>query len=162
MVSTLQSLDGNADFYEALSSFSRLANLVKVKAHTFSVVYFFRQTNRILDSMFEKVQTAMEGKTAPDPTAGPVTEIKLRQSVDDLMRLHNMIQYVYEMSRRAGLANNRLTANGLLKMRANSERILDLVDWLELMMQTAEVQAIFERGRHEEQAGEVSLLEQVM
>jgi len=66
------------------------------------------------------------------------------------------------MSRRAGLANNRLTASGVLKMRANSERIIDLVDWLELTMQSEEVQAIFERGRREEEAGSVFLLEQVM
>jgi len=92
VVSTLQSFEGNADFYEALSNFSRLANLVKLKAHTFRVVYFLRQTNRLLDSMFDKVHAAMEGKVPPDPTAEPVTEIKLRQSVDDLMSLHRMIQ----------------------------------------------------------------------
>jgi hypothetical protein len=47
-------------------------------------------------------------------------------------------------------------------MRAHSEELLNLVDWVELLMQKDEVQRLFDRSSREKESGEVFAIEQVI
>ena len=73
-----------------------------------------------------------------------------------------MIDSIYECSRRAGLTNNSVASMPLRKMRAHSEELLSLVDWLELVAQKDEVQAIFARSNREKEMGDLFDIEQVI
>jgi hypothetical protein len=162
VIQSFESFEWNADVYGTMSSFSRLALHVQKKANVLALAFAFHKANRQLQMLFDKVQAAMEGKLPANPNEEPVTEKRMQQTVDTLMHLYRIMDYVHETSRRAGLANNSLTASGLRKMRLHSEEILNLVDWMELTMQKDEVQAIFDRSHREKESGDLFDIEQVI
>jgi len=81
--------------------------------------------------------------------------------VDNLDHVTRMIDYLSEMMRRAGLANNSLTAGSLLKFQGYSEPLKDLVDWLDALAKREQLDAIFERAKRERERGEVVDLAQI-
>lgn len=162
VIQSFESYEWNADVYGALSAFSRLAVHVKNKANVLSLAYSFHKANRQLQSLFDQVHAAMEGKIPVDPNAEPVTEKRLREVGENLMHLYRTIDYVYECARRAGLLNNSLSSAPLRKMQQHSEGILNLVDYVELLIQKDEVQAIFDRSYREKENGDLFNIEQVV
>ncbi|MFY9802149.1 MAG: hypothetical protein WA211_03460 [Candidatus Acidiferrales bacterium] len=162
VIQSFESYEWNAEVYGALSAFSRLAVSVQKKANVLALAYAFHKANRQLQSLFDKVHGAMEGKVPVRPNDEPVTEGRLRDTTENLMHMYRTIDYVFEASRRAGLLNNSLSSSALQKMQTHSEELLSLVDWLELAMQKDEVQAIFARAHREKQSGELFDIEQVV
>jgi hypothetical protein len=160
-IQSFESYEWNAQLYGALSAFSRLAANVKNKANVLGLAYSMHKANNELHALFEKVHAALEGKIPPDPNAEPPTEKRMREAADNLLHLYRTIEYFYESMRRVGLLNNSLSSIPLRTMKAHSEEILDLVDWIDLTVQDEEVKAIFDRAYKERTIGNLFELEQV-
>ncbi|MGB2677447.1 MAG: hypothetical protein WAN12_10240 [Candidatus Acidiferrum sp.] len=161
VIRALDSPEWNADVYGALSSLSRLAAAVKNRGTVIRLAYSLYSANRALKSLFEKVDAAMSGGLKSEPGAEVPTPQRLLDSADKLMKLSRDIDYIYELLRRVGLTNNSLTAGNLTKIRSYRGQIEDLADWFELMAQSDEVKAIFERASGERGRGEIFDLEPV-
>lgn len=159
VIQALDSPEWNADVYGALSSLSRLAAAVKNRGTVIRLAYSLHIVNRSLKSLFEKVEAAMSGRLKSDPSAEVPTPQRLLDSADKLMKLSRDLDYVYELLRRVGLTNNSLTAGNLTNIRSHRGQIEDLADWFELMAQSDEVKAIFERALGERKRGEIFDLE---
>lgn len=101
----------------------------------------------------------MSGRLKSEPGAEVPTPQRLLDSADKLMKLSRDIDYIYELLSRVGLTNNSLTAGNLTKIRSYRGQIEDLADWFELMAQSDEVKAIFERATGERERGEIFDLE---
>jgi hypothetical protein len=159
LIRAMDSPEWNADVYGALSSLSRLAAAVRNRGTVIRLAYSLHTANRSLRSLFEKVEAAMSGSLKPDPGAEVPTPRRLLDSADKLLKLSRDIDYMYELLRRVGLTNNSLTAGNLARFQSYRAQIEDLADWFELMAQSDEVKAIFERGLRERERGEIFDLE---
>ncbi len=162
MIQALDSPEWNADVYGALSSLSRVAAAVRNKANVIRFAYSLHSANRAFKTLFEKTDAAMNDTTPkPVPDAEIPTPQKLLDTADNLMKLSRSIDYVYESLRRVGLTNNSLTAGSLSKFRGYRQPIEDLADWFEVMAQSDEVKAIFDRASAERERGELFDLERI-
>jgi hypothetical protein len=160
VIRSLETYEWDAQIYGTLSIVSRLAVGVRNKANVLRIAYSLHKVNRSLQALLDKVHGAMEGKTSAKADE-PTSESRLRQTADNLTRMHHTIEYVYESLRRVGMTNNSLTASTLRTLRAHGESVLDLADWFETISQSEEVKAIFERSREEKNKGDVYEINQV-
>jgi hypothetical protein len=161
VIQALDSPEWNADVYGALSSVSRVAAAVRNKANVIKLAYNLRSANRVFESIVEKTDAAMKGTLKPEPSDEVPTPQKLLDTSDNLMKMSRTIDYVYESLRRVGLTNNSLTAGPLDKFRSYRQPMEDLADWLEVMAQSDEVKAIFDRASAERERGEIFDLERI-
>lgn len=161
VLKALDSPEWNADVYGALSSVSRVAAAVRNQANVIRLAYSLHSANRAFKTLFEKTDAAMNETLKPEPGAEIPTPQKLLDAADNLMRLSRGIEYVYESLRRVGLTNNSLTAGNLAKFRGYRQQIDDLADWFELIAQSDEVKAIFDRASAERERGEIFDLERI-
>src|ERR1700722_17733597 len=106
VIQAFESHEWDAEFYGALSAFSRLAVVVKKKANVLHFVYSLHKANSSLRQLFVSVYAAMEGRVPEDPNAEPVTKERLDDVGRNVMHLYRTINYIFECSRRAGLLNN--------------------------------------------------------
>jgi hypothetical protein len=161
VIQALDSPEWNADFYGALSSISRLAAAVKNKANVLRVAYNISNLNRSLKTLFDRADAAMNGRLDRRTFGEIPTPRRLMDAAEKLMKAARDLAYLYELLRRVGLTNNSLTAGNLRRVWAYREQLEDLADWFELMAQSDEVKAIFERASREKERGEIFDLERV-
>ena len=155
VINTFESYDWDAQVFGALWAASSLAVKIRNKAHVIRLTYLLHAVNREMRSLLNTAHATLEGRLPLDPSAEPVTEQKLRTTIENLQHLSRTLQYVYESAKDAGLLNHSLTASALKTLATYHGPILDLVDWLELASQEDEVKAIFDRAARERDRGEL-------
>ncbi|MGC1618252.1 MAG: hypothetical protein WA765_07145 [Candidatus Acidiferrum sp.] len=161
VIGNFGTLDWDVVFYEALSGASRLAVHVRDRANVISLAYSLHKVNKALMEFFKKVDEAMEGKVLRDPNAKPVTSEDVKILGYRLYELHRTISRNYEAMARVGLANNSLTGGSMRSLKAYSERILDLADWVEAVQLPDHINKVFDRAKLEKERGELFDLAQV-
>lgn len=161
ILNSLGTFEWGARMFGALSLASQVAVSAKKKANVIRLALYLRNLKNSVGDFLDTVHAAMEGKLIPDPDAEQVTPQRLNSITDDVWRLYHVLDYVYESLRRAGLTNNSLTAGSLGAIRAQTESVADVADWLELVSQADQVKAIFDRAQEERDRGELVDLAQI-
>lgn len=150
--------------FDMLSLASRLAAATINRANTLRLAYSFYSLNRSLLDFLDESHAIIQGKEKP-PASGaapePTTPERMRITADNMENVHRMIEYIYELGKRARLTNNSLTAGSLESLRRNGEELLDFADWLELMADPNQHKSVFERAEQEKESGEMYDLTQV-
>ena|SRR5579862_6244345 len=162
VLQTFQTDEWNAGLYGTLSVVSNVAINVRKRANFIAVAYSLHKVNKQMQELFNKIHGAMEGTTPPPQDAKPVTEERAKEMLHDLVRMYRSMEGLYADLRHAGLANSSISAGQLSRFHDHSEAVLDLVDWLETSLNTAEVNEIFARASEEREHGAIYDLEQVI
>jgi heme exporter protein D len=161
VIGNLGAYDWNARVYDTLALASRLAASVRDRANVLRIAYHLRELNKGLVRIREITNAAMEGKIKPNPNAEPVTRQTLRSNADNFEQMYRTLEYLLESLRRAGLANNSLTAASFRGLEGTIEPIANLADWFDVASQPEEVGRLFDRAKKERESGELIDLAQV-
>jgi len=168
VMQVLGSPRASAEVYGAVADVSvvaelsaKIAAVAKNKAQVIRLAVKLRSANRSIQGLLNLVHEAEAGRRPLATEREPVSPQQFQNVVDNLDHVTRMIDYLSEMMRRAGLANNSLTAGSLLKFQGYSEPLKDLVDWLDALAKREQLDAIFERARRERERGEVVDLAQI-
>lgn len=137
----------NARVYAGLSQASELAAELKRPRFLVSFLFFqwniFRQLglmNQGLEELFEKCDRLAIGHQAGTFPL-PLDPQEYRAFRDDLLRLHAVRMRV--LSQQDSFPRNAFIRKRLALFQANSERLLDLADWLDAMSTPEETDARF-------------------
>jgi len=154
VINALGTDEVTAEVYSSISDAAKLASIVRDRAQRMRLIYALRKANRSLARLLDDINDAFAGN-APEAGHSEATPQSIHRTVDNLSHLFQMIDYVYECSRRAGLTNSALTAGSLRKLQVHGEAVKDLIDWFEVAEKPDEINAIFERAKQERERGEV-------
>jgi hypothetical protein len=163
VINAMAAPDIEAQSFDALSSVSRLAAAMRNRANVLRIAGSLFTLNRSLGSFLNNVHDIMSGKkSAPQGTSNELPTPERMSSVsDNLGHTYRIIDYICELSRRAKLTNNSLTAGQLKTLHKHGEELLDLVDWVETLANPKALDAVFARAQREKESGEVYDLSQV-
>src|SRR5579863_123114 len=156
VVSSLGTYNWNAKVYDTLALASRLAASVKNRGNVIRIAYHLRELNKSLEKLIATVNAAMRGEVKLVQGAEPPTAQVLRSNADNFEQMYRTLEYIIEGSRRAGLANNSLTASSIRNLQGCIEPIANLADWFDLASQPEAVGRIFDRARKERENGELT------
>jgi hypothetical protein len=149
----------NADVYGAMALASQLSALVKNRALTIRLAYYFWRLNSILGDFFVDVRKAIKAGAPKDQALA--TPERVLEMAQDLRKVHRTIEHIYGCAKRAGLTNNSLTAGALKSVCNYNEDVLELAELLELSLKPELVESIYDRARAERERGEVFDLSEV-
>jgi hypothetical protein len=150
-----------AKSFDVLSSVSRLAAIARNRANVLRIANSLFRLNRSMTTFLDEIHAIMAGKKpAPQPHEQTSPEA-MRTTADNLEHICRTIQYIVELSRRARLTNNSLTAGSLNSLSRRADELLDFADWLETIANPKEFKTAFERAKGERARGEVYELSQV-
>lgn len=165
VISNLGPYDWNAQVYKALALASDLAAAIKNRGNMILVAYRLREVNKSLETLIELVNSSMKSEAPKRETklcsAKHVTPQVLRSNADNFEQMFRTLEYVAEGLRRAGLANNSLTASSVRNLEKFLDPIANLADWFDVASQPEAVERIFEKARKERENGELTDLAQV-
>jgi hypothetical protein len=147
----------DAEVYAVLSMASRLAALVKTRAQTMRLAYFFWRLNSILGNFFQEIRRILES----NQPAAPITPEQIEDSIRGLRQMHIKIETLYEAGRRARLTNNSVLAMPLRSLHTYSDDILELAELLEAYQASDGVSAVFDRSAQERARGEIFDLSEI-
>ncbi|MGH9683245.1 MAG: hypothetical protein ACRD4S_06520, partial [Candidatus Acidiferrales bacterium] len=130
----------NADVYGAMALASRLAVLVKDRAETVTLASKLRRLNSLLSELFDEIYKAIErGEIRRRPGITP--EVILGAS-GILLQLHDLLDSMYRVCKRARLTNNSATAAALKSISDYTEEIKELSDLLKLSLDPGALELI--------------------
>lgn len=145
-----------AKSFDILSSVSSLASALKNRANLLRLASSFYSMNRGLSKFLDESYAIMSGERIPEiKKEFPTTPQSMRTTAENLEHVYRTIQYVGEISRRARLTNNSLTAGSLNSLVRRSEELLDFADWIEMMADPKGVKETFDRAKEERDRGEI-------
>jgi hypothetical protein len=150
-----------AKSFDVLSSVSSLAASVKNRANVLRMAGSLFSLNRTVTKFLDESHEIMSGKKAVEKPKEATTPEAMRTTADNLEQIHRTIRYILELSRRARLTNNSLTAGSLTSLARHSDELLDFADWLETVADPKGVKGVFERAKRERDIGEVYDISQV-
>jgi len=161
VMNALEASNIEVQSFNVLSSVSSLAAVARSRANVLRVASSLYTMNRSLTKFLELTHAIMSGKkSVPAPKEPPSPET-MKTTADNLEHAYRMIQYVGELSKRAQLTNNSLTAGSLRSLGRHADELLDFADWLEAVANPKEYKGAFERAKRERDMGEVYDLSQV-
>lgn len=156
LVQVLASPQASGEIYDTVadvSGLAKLAELAKNKLQVMMMAAKLRTLNRSVKKLLDLVDDVQSGKALVTEVES-VSPQRLQNIVNNLDYLARMIDYLYEMARRAGLTNNSLTASGLATLRAYNEPLKDLVDWVDALSNPEQIESIFDRATRERKSRE--------
>ncbi len=162
-LATISSDHWNADVYGSLSVAFQIAALVKHRAQVIRVAFIVRRFSNSVGDSIDLLHAVMQGKAVPpsDSSSEPMTPERGQNAVRMLRDLSNAMDEIYDKAKWHGLTNYSLVAGSFLKLQGQAERILEIADWLELILEPESIESLFDRARAEQEQGEVYNLSQV-
>ncbi|MGD1101783.1 MAG: hypothetical protein ABSA59_06915 [Terriglobia bacterium] len=148
----------NADVYDIMALASRLSSLVKDRSKTINIVYRLFSLNSKLNELFKELYARLEGRIRDD---GSITPEQVQDAIHSLLKLHGLLEILFEVGRRSRLTNNSLTAGLLNSIHVYSEEMLELAQVVELARDKNHLNAIYERASKEREHGDVFDVSQV-
>ena len=161
VLSTFGSDLWNAEVYGSLSVASRVASMVKTKTQILHLAYSLHNLNKSLKNIFDTLHEAIEHPRNVEPPAEPATPDQMIRAIAIIRELSTSLDNSYQRAKRARLTNNSLIAGALSRLHTYSEDLVELGDWLEMLLKPEEVNAIFDRANQEIERGEVFDLSRV-
>lgn len=161
LVQAFGSSEASAEVYATVADVSTLAKLAaaaKNRAQVLQIAMKLRTTNRNIQKLLDLLREVESGKKPLVSKDERIYPQQFQNVVDNLDHVTRMIDYLYEMMRRARLTNNSLTATGLRTLHSYNEPLKDLVDWLDALAKTEQIEAIFGRAKRERKRGELFAL----
>lgn len=149
----------NADVYEVLSFASRLAAAIKERNAAVRLARFFGKLNRRMDDFFDEIQERLaadqDDHMAPPQ---PVDYDRVNEALKSLLKLHVILDGIYQRAVRHRLTNHSLLSGSLRKLHRNDERVVELAEWIRDVMHPEAVEEIFSRARSEYDRGDTVAL----
>jgi hypothetical protein len=159
-VSFIGSDNWNIDVHGTISFAARLSGAIKSRRATIQLAFCTSRLNSKLDDFFHTIHERMEARQdgrLPAPDA-PVDPEAVQNAINALNVLHGVLDSICVSTRKAGLLNNSFTAGGLLRLRRNDERVIELRAWLEDMLHPEELESLFAKAEQEFERGEIVTL----
>jgi hypothetical protein len=154
--------DIEAKSFSVLATASKVAAAAKNRAHTWRLAGILWSMNRDLANLVDGVHKILSGETvAPAPKQESNTPQEMRTTADNLEHITRTIDYILELSRRARLTNNSLTAGSLNSLSRYNEELRDFADWIETLSDPKYSANAFDRAKREKEAGEIYDLSRV-
>lgn len=164
VLETIGSYQWNADVYGSLSIASEIAAAIRDRSAAIRLAVSLRRFNTKIGHSIHLLHEIMEGRIPANikqTTDEPFTPERGERAIRLMRDLHCVLDDIYQKAKRQRFTNNSLIAGPLNKLHENSQAILDVADWLEMLMHHNEVEVLFNRARQEEEAGEIYDINQV-
>lgn len=142
----------NVKVYESLTRASQVLVNIKTKGQVLFLSARLWQLNGRLEKLMTDLKDITEGNKQVE-SVEPLTPARSEHAISSLEELSRVLSYIYEQSRRRGLTNNSLIAGSLARMNKYSDCLIDIADWLHVLIQEHELHPIFERGHNERLSG---------
>jgi hypothetical protein len=148
-----------ADAYGALSVTYRVASAIRQHSAVINLAGKLWKVDRSLARVMEDIYKAAENPPAvPPPMPSPE---QLTSAIGTLRNIHAAVDNLYgRVQSSSNLKNRSLIAGPLMSMRSHADDILDLAEWLELLM-NSEVENVFTKSIEEYHRGEYVSLESI-
>src|ERR1700689_5381122 len=96
----------NAELYGSLSISSRLKSAIANGTAQIKIAAFFWKTNRALDSLFEKINTALrDAESGKTKASEPLNRARVEKTVNSLMDLYEILDNIHQHCVRCRLNN---------------------------------------------------------
>lgn len=144
----------NAEMYETMSTTSRMSAAIKDGRNLLKVRWALMRLNHNLGTFFDKffsmIEAAQRG-TLPHVDE-PATPEQIQRAIDSLWNLHHSLIGINESSKRKGLKKKSLTCGQVSILENNTERLVDMIQWITDISSPQEIQAlstVFEQAMEE-------------
>ncbi len=150
----------NIEVYGTISFAARLSGAIKDRRAAIQLAFCTWRLNGKLDDFFHAIHERMEAHSEgrlPAPTT-PIDPEAVQNAINSLTALHSVLERICSATKQAGLWNNSTLASGLIRLKRQDDRVVELRDWVEDMLHPQELEALFASAQEEFERGETVTL----
>jgi hypothetical protein len=150
--------DWTIQVHGSISFAARLSGAIKDSHVTAQLAYCFWRVNSKLDNLFDHIYDKLDEVKRGEVSTEPADPQRIQDAIAALRNLHHVLDGICRSAKVAGLANNSLVASGVLRLRRNDDRVLELADWITDMISPEELDRLFAKAQEEYERGETVVL----